>query len=79
MIIPIKCVSCGTVLADKYRFYLEQVRKQKMQQNMDVDKVVYYTKSSKTTEKSPEGKTLDTLGLTNLCCRRVMLTHVDIE
>ncbi len=31
MSIPIKCFSCGTVLADKYAYYLEQVidRKQK--------------------------------------------------
>jgi|TARA_B110000503_G_scaffold119202_1_gene180815 DNA-directed RNA polymerase I, II, and III subunit RPABC5 len=79
MIIPIKCVTCGTVLADKYRYYQEQVRKEKMKNNMDVNKVIYYTKSSKTTEKSPEGKTLDTLGLKNMCCRRVMLTHVDVE
>ena len=54
MIIPIKCVSCGTVLADKYRYYLEQVRKEKVNTGMDVDRVVYYSKSSKTTEKSPE-------------------------
>ena len=26
MIIPVKCVTCGTVLANKYRFYQEKVR-----------------------------------------------------
>jgi len=79
MLIPIKCVTCGTVLADKYRYYLEQVRKEKTDRNMDTGRVVYYTKSSKPTEKSPEGNALDNLGLKNVCCRRVMLTHVDIE
>jgi|UniRef100_A0A6C0HIR8 DNA-directed RNA polymerase subunit N len=79
MLIPIKCVTCGTVLADKYRYYLEQVRKEKIANGLDVNRVVYFTKSNKTTEKSPEGKVLDTLGLKNVCCRRVMLTHVDIE
>jgi DNA-directed RNA polymerase subunit N (RpoN/RPB10) len=29
-------------------------------------------------EKTPEGKVLDDLGL-DVCCRRIMLTHVDIE
>lgn len=29
MIIPIKCFTCGKVLADKYRYYLEEVRKKK--------------------------------------------------
>ena len=29
MIIPVKCFTCGKVLADKYEFYLAQVRKKK--------------------------------------------------
>ena len=34
MIIPIKCFTCGEVLADKYRYYLEQVRKLKIQRGI---------------------------------------------
>ena len=30
MIIPVKCFTCGEVLADKYRYYLEQTKKKKM-------------------------------------------------
>lgn len=30
MIIPIKCFTCGMVIADKYRFYLAEVRKKKL-------------------------------------------------
>ena len=30
MIIPIKCFTCGMVLADKYRYYLAEVRKRKL-------------------------------------------------
>ena len=30
MIIPVKCVTCGKVIANKYRFFLEQVRKKKL-------------------------------------------------
>jgi Cft2 family RNA processing exonuclease len=26
MIIPIKCFTCGTILANKYRYYQEEVR-----------------------------------------------------
>jgi DNA-directed RNA polymerase I, II, and III subunit RPABC5 len=44
MIIPIKCFTCGMVLADKYRFYTEEVRKRKLAKSMDVDKVLYLTK-----------------------------------
>jgi|TARA_B110000483_G_C18050125_1_gene486152 DNA-directed RNA polymerase subunit N (RpoN/RPB10) len=77
MIIPIKCFTCGNVLADKYRYFQKEVRRIKIQKGTDVEKVVYLTKD--TIDKTPEGVVLDTLKLTNVCCRRHMLTHVDIE
>ena len=77
MIIPIKCFTCGNVLADKYRFYIAEVRKIKIAQGLKVDKVVYLTKE--TVEKTAEGTVLDDLRIYNVCCRRHMLTHVDIE
>jgi len=77
MIIPIKCFTCGNVLADKYRYYLAEVRRRnKVSQGM-VDKVVYLSKENM--EKTAHGIVLDDLGLHNVCCRRHMLTHVDIE
>ena len=77
MIIPIKCFTCGCVLADKYRFYQDKVRQIKMRDGVSTDKVVYLTK--KNLDKTPEGVVLDELGLTDPCCRRHMLTHVDIQ
>jgi DNA-directed RNA polymerase I, II, and III subunit RPABC5 len=77
MIIPIKCFTCGNVLADKYRFYLAEVRKKKLANGLNVDKVVYLSIEKK--DKTSEGEVLDELGLHNVCCRRHMLTHVDIE
>jgi len=77
MIIPIKCFTCGTVLADKYRYYQSEVRRLKIAQGIKVDKVVYLFKE--VVDKTPEGQVLDDLHLTNVCCRRHMLTHVDIE
>jgi DNA-directed RNA polymerase subunit N (RpoN/RPB10) len=77
MIIPIRCFTCGMVLADKYRFYLAEVRKKKLAAGLKVDRVVYLTKDNM--EKTAEGEVLDELRLYNMCCRRHMLTHVDIE
>ena len=82
MIIPIKCFTCGMVIADKYRFYLEEVRKKKLNrrkndESIDIDKVLYLTKEF--AEKTPEGEVLDELNMRNMCCRRHFLTHVDIE
>jgi|TARA_Y100000768_G_C23729496_1_gene564166 DNA-directed RNA polymerase subunit N len=76
MIIPVKCFTCGKVLGDKYLYYLKNVRKMKIAKNMEETEVIYLTET--TTEKTPEGKVLDELGLKKLCCRRHMLTHVDI-
>jgi DNA-directed RNA polymerase I, II, and III subunit RPABC5 len=81
MIIPIKCFTCGEVLADKYRFYLQQVRSKKLSKksnacSVDVDKILYLTKEYM--DKTPEGEVLDDLKF-KICCRRHFLTHVDIE
>lgn len=76
MIIPIRCFSCGNVLADKYRFFQDEVRKRKIAKGQKLDTVVYLTE--KHIEKTAEGEVLDSIGLSNVCCRRHMLTHVDI-
>ena len=51
MIIPVKCFTCGNVLADKYRFYLAEVRKKKLANGLNVDKVVYLSIEKK--DKTP--------------------------
>jgi DNA-directed RNA polymerase subunit N (RpoN/RPB10) len=76
MIIPIKCFTCGTLLANKYRYYYEEVRKRKLERDLHVDKVIYLTQEYK--NKTCEGEVLDELKLHKMCCRRHMLTHVDI-
>jgi DNA-directed RNA polymerase I, II, and III subunit RPABC5 len=70
------------VIADKYRYYLEQVRKKKLakrgnDESIDIDKVLYLTKEF--VDKTPEGEVLDELNMKKMCCRRHFLTHVDIE
>lgn len=77
MIIPIKCFTCGNVLADKYEYYKINVRKEKVKKNLDENKVIYLTNEN--VEKTPEGLMMDKLELFNMCCRRHFLTHVDIE
>ena len=52
MLIPIKCFTCGKVLADKYRYYEQEVRKMKASKDMQVDTVIYLTKSNR--DKTPE-------------------------
>ena len=82
MIIPVKCVTCGKVIADKYRYYLNKVREKKLEEqpggdDVSIDKVLYLTRHN--IKKSPEGQVLDDIGFTKMCCRRHFLTHVDIQ
>ena len=77
MIIPVKCFTCGKVIGDKYRYYLKEVKRLKLEKGMNVDKVIYLTQEF--IDKTPEGEVLDKLNLNKICCRRHLLTHVDIE
>ena len=76
MIIPVKCFTCGNVLADKYEYYLREVRAIKMKEDLPQNTVVYFSKSN--VSKTPEARVLDNLKLNKLCCRRHLLSHVDI-
>jgi DNA-directed RNA polymerase subunit N (RpoN/RPB10) len=74
MIIPVKCFTCGKVLADKYQYYERAVRERKV--NKNEERIVYLTPDNM--KKTYEAEILDELGLKKMCCRRHMLTHVDV-
>lgn len=76
MIIPVKCFTCGKVLADKYQYYQKTVAEMKLKNKEELTEIKYL--NSNNIKKTAEGKVMDDLGLTRMCCRRHMLTHVDI-
>ena len=76
MIIPVKCFTCGNVLANKYLYYIEKLKEEKLKKGIDVNRVIYLSQDQ--VFKSPEANVLDELRLHKMCCRRHMLTHVDI-
>jgi DNA-directed RNA polymerase I, II, and III subunit RPABC5 len=75
MIIPIRCVTCNNVLAGKYEAYLDMVKENRRAVGQKDSEMQYLTA---TTVKAPEGKALDDLGIKKMCCRRHMLSHVDM-
>lgn len=77
MSIPIKCFTCGNVLGDKYRYYLQLVASKKISKGVHTDKIVYLT--TENSDKTSEGEVMDEIGLTMMCCRRHMLTHVNTQ
>ena len=74
MIIPIRCVTCGKVIADKWNKYQELV-KGNPEHGKQSDTI---NVNSSDIQKTVEGKVLDELGLKRYCCRRHLLTHVDL-
>jgi hypothetical protein len=73
MIIPVRCFSCGKLLADKWLYY--QKRLQELQGDA-YGKRTYFD-GTKVPETS-EGLVLNELHLKRYCCRKVFLTHVDL-
>ena len=66
VIIPIRCFTCGKIVSDAYQDY----------------KIRYaeYQKAVKAGEKPKETpkQILDDLGVERYCCRRMILTHIDL-
>jgi DNA-directed RNA polymerase subunit N (RpoN/RPB10) len=76
MLIPIRCVTCNNPLAGKWETYLALVKKNKGKDGRPEDDQITYL--TKTTVRTAEGRAMDELGLDRECCRRHMLTHVDL-
>ncbi len=84
MIIPIRCFTCGEVIADKWIPYITEVqnRKNAVDKELDPTKDIldlqYIDLSKQKGEKSIEGQILDEMKLHKYCCRRMMLSNVNI-
>lgn len=63
MIIPVRCFTCGKVVGSLYEPYLQKVEQYR---------------ASPPPTGTAERQALDDLGLTRYCCRRMLLTHVDL-
>jgi len=66
LIIPIRCFTCGKVIGSLYEEFKKRYDEYK--------KAVEAGKKPKETPK----EILDSLGLERYCCRRMILTHVDL-
>jgi DNA-directed RNA polymerase subunit N len=71
MIIPVRCHTCGNVLADKWFYFQKKI----------TSDPVAETNGEKDTdpkqEKTIVGNVLDDLKLHSICCRSTMMSTVD--
>ena len=81
MLIPIRCFTCGKSISDKWEPFIELTNDLKKNNNkfsqneLDVE---YINKNDKNPQKSIEGEVLDKLGIHRYCCRRMLLTNVQL-
>jgi DNA-directed RNA polymerase subunit N (RpoN/RPB10) len=77
MIIPIRCFTCGRVMADIADFYESEKEKLKSindnKEDNKGDNKIY-----KNFEKIHTGEILNSLGLKRYCCRRNLITNIDM-
>lgn len=71
MIIPVRCFTCGKVIGDKWLYYKKRVDEHEVNRGEDAT-------VDAPDEKTFEGRLLDEMGITRMCCRRHLLTHVDL-
>lgn len=73
MIIPIKCFTCNKTIAHLWEQYQNSLQeklgelKENYQEDINDNKI-----------KSIEQEILDSMGLERYCCRRMMISHVDL-
>lgn len=72
MIIPVRCFTCGNVMADKADYYATEVEKLKNAKKKNTDE------KYKNFDDIHTKDILDSLGLTRYCCRRMLLSNVDL-
>jgi len=75
MIIPIRCFTCGKVMADKSDYYEQEVNKLRAEKYKNKDTLDPMFKNF---DKIHTGHILDQLGLTRYCCRRNLISNVDM-
>ena len=77
MLIPIRCFTCGTVIADKWQPFIKMSLEEKQKSNEKVDTELDIEYINITDEgrlkKAIEGKVLDKLDMHKYCCRRMFL------
>lgn len=72
MIIPIRCFTCGKLLANIWTKFEEELQ-------LEFNKIMNKdTEVTEDTKKTIECKILDNLEIKRYCCRRMILSNVDL-
>ena len=76
MIIPIRCFTCNNMIGSKWNKYLELLN----EKNIDnTDNILNINKDTKSIDDITNNKEIfEKLNIKRYCCKRHLLSHVDI-
>ena len=77
MIIPVRCFTCGKLLANKKQYYDKELIRKKLT-SKDADDSLILNINIDEVKKTPAGQAMDDLGLTRMCCHKTILTHIGL-
>jgi len=77
MIIPIRCFTCNQIIADKWNKYQEKIQEQYLKEDI-TNNIKKRFIDVNNLDKNIEGKILDELKIHKYCCRRMLMSHVDM-
>ncbi len=77
MIIPVRCFTCGHVVADKWNYYVKRCEELEKEQSSEATQQQEEL-NPQHFDKTVRQKVFEELGLERICCRRMLLGHVDL-
>jgi DNA-directed RNA polymerase subunit N (RpoN/RPB10) len=77
MIIPVRCFNCGKPIAHLYFDYLDRLQKKKSTSINPLTTITQISNHISEGHKTPEDEVCSELGIDRICCRRMILTHID--
>lgn len=78
MIIPIRCFTCNKVIAHLWEEYLNKIQVAYIEEDIKNNKKKRFIELEQLENKTVEGKILDEMNINRYCCRRMLLSHVDL-
>jgi DNA-directed RNA polymerase I, II, and III subunit RPABC5 len=78
MIIPIRCMNCGFVLADKWRWFQRRVAELRREKGIANSSNPMYMDGT-TIPDTPERQAMEELGCNRYCCRMKLMTNTDLN
>jgi len=76
MLIPVRC-TCGKFISNKYEYYEKELLRKKLALNSNEDPL-YININADEVRKTIAGEIMDELGLIRMCCRKTILTSLNI-